>query len=89
MSNDSLKNVCIEYYQCWQNLENLRKLAGDCTPYSSMNYERIDLHEDLLEISGLQREDLEDLTNNLDKFKSKTHFYNEVLKKTKQKKERV
>jgi len=81
MKNDTLKDICFEYYQCWQGMERLKKMAGDYIPYSSRNYERIELHEQLLEISGLQREDLEHLTNNLNEMKSKTHFYNEVLKK--------
>jgi len=81
MKDDTLKDVCFEYYQCWRHMENLKTLAGDFIPYSSANYERMELHEKLLEISGLQRDDLLHLTNNMNEMKSKTHFYNEVLKK--------
>ena len=81
MGDKTLKDICFEYYICWQDLENFKELAGGFVLYSSRNHERIELHHELMEISGLSREDLWDLTNNLNEFKSKLHFYNEVLKK--------
>ena len=75
----SLREICYEYYECWQDMEKFKEMCGGVMPYSSRNDERIRLHEELLEISGLEREQLTKFTNSLDQFKSKLHFYNKVL----------
>jgi len=86
MSKSTLKEICYSYYLNWKRMEEIRELSGGFSVYGSFNSERIRLHEELLDTSGLEREELSFLTNSMYEVKSKVDFYNKVLAKVLEKK---
>jgi len=67
-------------------MEEIREASGGVTMYGSFNSERIRLHEELLEASGLDREELYFLTDSMFDVKNKEDFYNKVVLKALDKK---
>jgi len=76
---EALEDICFRYYEHWEYVENIRNDYG-YTLYG-LNDTRIKLHEELLEISGLKREELLPITDNMCSYQGKSEFCLAVCKK--------
>jgi len=73
-----LKDACFDYFLHWKHMEEMREMSGGM-PIYGMNQQRIEYHERILEITGLERERLRFLTDSMFEVKDKYDFYNKVL----------